>query len=773
MQDTIGTLPLVGRALGRIEDRQLLSGTATFLDDIPIPGALHVAYVRSNVAHGTITAMDTRAARELTGVRAVITADDLDHVPPLVTPVANAANPPRHLLAKGVVRYVGEPIVAVVATSRYVAEDAAALVAVDIDPLPVVCTLAESLDPSKPVLHAGAGIDSNVLFDRVLESGDPDSAFQRAAHVIERTFRHSRVAPVPMETRGAAATIVEDELVLWASSQFPHALKETVSDLLGVEKVRVKCPDIGGGFGLKSLASPEEILVAWAAMYLNEPVKWVEDRSENLIASAHARDMEVSVRVAADHDGVLLAMEVDALCNTGAYSVHPITHTLEAAGVLSMTPGPYRLAHYRARARAMATNTCPAGPYRGVGLPVATLVHERVMDILADELGFSAVEIRRRNLITSDELPYLTATSQKYDSGDYVASLEAAAEMIGYDSFPSEQRAARSSGTLLGLGFATYVEWTGNNSKLFKQRGMTALKGWDSCQLDLDQDGRVSVWTSSPSIGQGTATTYAQVLADATGIAIDDIDIVQSDTGTGEVDGNGTGSSRSASVTSGAIILAGTELKSRLIEDAAALLDVPADELQIVDSEVSEHAGHERSIDVRILAGKADPGRYNIGRTFEADDVLYSYATHACRVSVDSETGEVDILQYVVAEDCGRVINPLIVEGQTKGALAQGIAAALYESFHYDEAGQPQTGSFMDYLVPTACELPRVTIRHLEIPAPNGILGAKGVGEGGTIAAGAAIANAVSNALASEHNTLPLRPEVLQGHARAIFENLH
>ena len=770
MQDALGTSALVGRAIGRIEDRRLLSGTATFLDDIPITGALHVAFVRSNVAHGTITAVDTSAARELSGVRAVITAEDLGYVKPLVTPVANAANPPRHLLARGVVRYVGEPIAAIVATSRYVAEDAAALVTVDIKPLPVVCTLADSLDPSKPVLHADSGIASNVLFDRVFESGDPDSAFERAAHVIERTFRHSRVAPVPMETRGAIAEVVEGELVLWASSQFPHALKEAVSDLFGFENVRVKCPDIGGGFGLKSLASPEELLVAWLATRLNEPVKWVEDRSENLIASAHARDMEVSVRVAADRDGVLLAMEVDALCNTGAYSVHPITHTLEAAGVLSMTPGPYRLANYRARARAMATNTCPAGPYRGVGLPVATLVHERVMDILAGEVGVSAVEIRRRNLIAAEELPYLTVTSQKYDSGDYVASLEAAAEMIGYDRFADEQRAARASGTLLGLGFATYVEWTGNNSKLFKQRGMTALKGWDSCQLDVDEYGRVSVWTSSPSIGQGTSTTYAQVLADATGIAIDDIDILQSDTGTGEVDGNGTGSSRSASVTSGAIILAGTELKSRLIKDAAGLLDVPADRLDLAGSAVFDRADRERSIDVRTLAGKAGPGRYNIGRTFEADDVLYSYATHACRVAVDPDTGEVDILHYVVVEDCGRVINPLIVEGQTKGALAQGIAAALYESFHYDQAGQPQTGSLMDYLVPTACELPRVTIRHLEIPAPNGILAAKGVGEGGTIAAGAAIANAVSNALESEHNNLPLRPEILQRQARAVLQ---
>lgn len=388
------------------------------------------------------------------------------------------------------------------------------------------------------------------------------------------------------------------------------------------------------------------------------------------------------------------------------------------------------------------------------------------MDIFAGLVGIGPVEIRHRNLISQDDLPYTTVTGQDYDCGDYPAALDAAAEMLRVDDFAAEQAEARANGKILGLGLASYVEWTGNNSKLFKQRGMTALKGWDSCQLSLGQDGRVSMWTSSPSIGQGSATTYAQVLADASGIDFDHIDVIQSDTGSGDVDGTGTGSSRSASVTSGAIVMAGGELKDRLLEDAAELLDIPVDRLQIRAGKVFDVEDESASETVSSLAAKATEGRYTLGRTYEADRVLYSYATHGCRVEIDAETGFVKVLDYVVAEDCGLVINPLVVEGQTKGAVAQGIAAALYESFQYDADGQPLAGSFMDYLMPTASEMTNIRLEHLPIHAEHGILGAKGVGEGGTIPAGVCIANAVSNALGSEFNDLPLHPETVQRHAQ-------
>ncbi|WP_052062059.1 xanthine dehydrogenase family protein molybdopterin-binding subunit [Rhodococcoides fascians] len=765
-------LEMVGRATLRVEDRPLLTGKAMFLDDVPLPGdALHVVFVRSTIAHGLIQEIRTEDATAVEGVVGVFTREDLGDVPDLVTPVANASKPPRPILPHDRVRYVGEPIAAVVATSRYIAEDAAGMVDVVIDPLPVVSHIADALDASKPVLHESEEIRSNVLFDRLIEVGDPDAAFAGAAHVVERVFRHPRLVPAPMEGRGAAAYVEDGEVVLWASTQFPHALMECVRDLFGF-RVRVKCPDIGGGFGLKSIVSPEDLLVAWLAVKLAHSVKWVEDRAENLTASAHARDFEVTVRAAADADGHLLAIDLDSLGNGGAYSVYPITHVLETAGVLGMTPGPYRLSHYRARGRAVATNTCPAGPYRGVGLPVASLIHERLMDIFAEKVGIDPIEIRRRNLIAPEDLPYITVTGQRYDSGDYPAALEAAAGMLRFEDAEAEQATARENGKLIGVGFASYVEWTGNNSTLFKQRGMSAMKGWDSCQLSLGADGRVKVWTSSPSIGQGSATTYSQVLADTTGIEFDQIDVIQSDTGSGDVDGTGTGSSRSASVTSGAIVLAGGELKDRLLEDASVLLDVPVDRLQIQSGIVSSIDEPTISENVRSLAAKAPDDRYTLGRMFEAKSVLYSYATHGCRIEVDAETGFVKILDWVVAEDCGRIINPLVVEGQTKGAIAQGIAAALYESFHYDSEGQPLAGSFMDYLMPTASEMTNVELRHLTTPAPEGILGAKGVGEGGTIAAGVCLANAVTNALNFEFNELPLHPETLQKHAQSLLRQL-
>jgi carbon-monoxide dehydrogenase large subunit len=752
---------MIGRPVLRVEDQPLLLGRAEFLDDVPIPDVLHAAYVRSQVAHGIIRRVATDHAAALEGVVAVFTGADLADIPDLVAPVAGAVSPPRRLLASDRVRYVGEPVAVVVATSLYIAEDAAGLVEVDVDLLEPVTTMHEALDPAKPVLHESAECRTNVLFERVLEAGEPDAVFASAPIVVERLVRHPRVAASPMEGRGAAAYLEDGELTLWSSTQFPHALRDVVSQLFGYDNVRVRCPDIGGGFGLKSISFPEEMLVAWLAVRLRRPVKWVEDRWENLVASAHARDMEVRFRAAADLDGTLLALEVDSLCNVGAYPVYPITHVLESMGVVSMSPGPYRLANYRATARAVTSTTCPSGPYRGVGLPVSTLVHERAMDVLASEVGISPAEIRRRNLIRADELPYRTVTNQLYDSGDYIAALEVALEMIGYDDFEAEQQRARAEGQEIGIGLASYVEWTGNNSKLFRQRGMSALKGWDSCQVSLGPDGRLSVWTSSPAIGQGTATTYAQVLADTTGIDFADIEVLQSDTGSGDVDGTGTGSSRSAAVTSGAVATAGWELRRRLLEDAAEVLGVAAEDLELDGSVVSVRSDPDSLVTVGKLAENDTGKRYTLGRTYEAEHVLYSYATHACRVAIDPDTGGTTVLDYVIAEDCGRVINPLVVEGQTKGGLAQGIAAALYESFIYDQGAQPQSASFMDYLIPTACELPSVRIRHLEIPAPNGIIGAKGVGEGGTIAAGAAIANAVSNALGQECNSLPMMPEEL------------
>ncbi|MER5185470.1 xanthine dehydrogenase family protein molybdopterin-binding subunit [Streptomyces sp. NPDC002896] len=758
---------LAGRAVPRVEDQALLTGRGRFLDDLDLPGTLHAVFVRSTVAHGTIRSVRTGAAARVPGVVGVFTAAELA-LPDIVTPLQeDIFSPPRPVLAHDRVRFVGEPVAVVVAESRYAGEDAAALVEVAIDPLPVATDIAGALDPSGPVLHEQPDGAGNVVFEQEKSFGDPDGAFATAAHVIERTFHHPRVTASPMETFGAAAIPDGGGVTIWCSTQFPHTLRRIARQLYGTDDVLVRCPDIGGGFGHKGVNYPEEIAVGRLALLLDRTVKWVADREESLLASAHAREMEVRVRAAAGADGTLLALDVDVVCDIGAYGTYPLGHVLEVLGVFGLAPGPYRLRNYHARARSVATNKCPSAAYRGVGLPVSTLVHERIMDIVAATTGVDRAEVRRRNLVAASEMPYTSVTNQRYDSGDFHAALDAALELIGYDTFESDKRAARAGGRLLGLGIAAYVEWTGTNSKMFRARGMSAVSGFDGCHMELDAEGVLRVWTTLPSIGQGTTTTFAQLATDSVGVDFADVRVVQSDTGVSDIEGTGTGASRSANIGAGALHLAGTELRGRLLEDAAARLGVAADGLDIARSCVTVRDLPTRSVSFAELAKTADPGRYRVSRRFDPEHVLFSYATHACRVSVDPETGDVEILDWVVAEDCGRVVNPLIVAGQTQGAIAQGIGGALYESLHYDETGTPLTASLMDYILPTAREVPRARTRHLALPVPDAILGSKGMAEGGTVAAPAALANAVSDALGIECNALPLTPERLWKAARS------
>jgi carbon-monoxide dehydrogenase large subunit len=748
----------------RVEDRPLLTGRASFLDDVDLPGALHVVFVRSTVAHGRVLGVHVDEARRQPGVVAVYSAVDLADVGDIVTPLeAGVYSPPRALLARDRVRFVGEPVAVVVAESRYAGEDAAALVQVELDQLPVLTGIDEALHVDAVHLHDQPDAEAgNVIFERCVENGDPDAAFSASDVTVERTFVHSRSTASPIEPRGAAAATGDDGLTIWCSTQGPHNLRRIVAELLDVEHVRVKCPDIGGGFGLKGVAYPEEIVVAWLALELERPVKWMEDRVENLLASTHARDMRVRVKVGADRDGHINVLDVDAICDTGAYGVYPQGQVLEVLGVVSMTPGPYKILSLRGRARAVVTNKCPAGPYRGVGLPVATFVHERVIDVLAAELGIDRAELRRRNMVAPGDMPYTTVTNQRYDSGDYPDALRQALDMIGYESFAEEQRAARERGELLGLGISSYVEWTGVNSKLFKARGMTAIKGFDGCHIELDADGVARLWTTMPAIGQGTATTFGQTLADVVGLDFADVRVLQSDTGKGDIDGTGTFASRSTILGAGAIHVAGMQLRKMLLEDAAERLEVSVADLDIAAGRIWVRGSERHALAVAELAAEAPPERYRASGEYDSEHVLFSYATHACRVRVDPDTGALDITAYVVAEDCGRVVNHPIAEGQTHGAIAQGIGGAMYEQLRYGSDGQPQTASFMDYLVPTACEIPGVTVRHLELPVPDAMFGSKGVGEGGTIAPGGALANAASDALSAECNELPLSPERLQ-----------
>ena len=747
----------IGRRMLRVEDRPLLTGHAEFVDDLTPPGTLHARFVRSPLAHAAIGAIDVTPARELAGVAGAFAAADLD-LPPLLPPIENpnAFSPPRPVLAREVARFAGEPVAVVAADSPYVAEDGAELVEVALDPLPVISDPVAAAEA--PPLHDHP---TNVLFENVVEVGDVDAGLEGAAAVIERTFRNPRYCATPIEPRGILVSPEGDGVRIWASTQAPHKLSAIVAETLGLSRdsTRVTTTDVGGGFGQKAHAYPEDVVVAWLALRLRRPVKWIEDRSENLLASSHARNQTLTVRAAVDRDGRLVALDVDVTCDQGAYGVYPHGHILEALGTPAMIPGPYRLGAYRARSRSVVTNKCPEGAYRGVGLPVSAFVHERLMDVLAGELGIDRAEVRRRNLVPATEMPYTSVTHQRYDSGDYRLALERALEAIDYTGFAAEQREALRRGRRLGLGLSCYVEYTGMGSAVFHGRGMVGIAGYDGAWLALDRAGQATLWTTMPSAGQGVATTFAQLTGEALGIEPEDVRIARPDTAVGELDGTGAFASRSAISGGGAILEAAGELRRRLLEDAAERLEAASADLALVGSRVEVAGSPERGIAIAELATQAEEGRYEVGARYDPPLVAYPYATHACTVEVEPESGTVRLLRYVIVEDCGRIINPQIVEGQTHGAVAQGIGGALTESLVYDAEGQLLTASLMDYLVPTAPEVPRLELEHLEIPAPDSPNGAKGVGEGGTLAPPAAIANAVSDALGVEMNELPLTPE--------------
>jgi carbon-monoxide dehydrogenase large subunit len=747
-----------GRSLPRVEDRPLLTGGGEFVDDIRLPGTLEAAFLRSPVAHGEIVALDAGPARALPGVRAAVTGRELPLgplQPPLATP--DVYSPPRPLLAFAVVRFAGEPVAVVVAGSRYEAEDALEAIELDVRSLPVVADPRRALEAGAPRLHAHA---SNVIFETAVETGDVEEAFASAAVVVERVFRNPRYCATPIEPRGVIAAPEGDGVCVWSSTQVPYRLRAALAELLELpeEAVRVRCPDIGGGFGQKAHVYPEEIVVAWLARTLGTPVKWIEDRSENLLAASHARDQEVRVRAAATAGGQLLAIDADVLCDVGAYGVYPQGHILEAAGTPGMIPGPYRLQAYRARGRSVATNKCPEGAYRGVGLPVAAFVHERLMDVLAAELGIDRAEIRRRNFIPASAFPFATVTHHRYDSGNYEQALDVALEAIGYSGFAAEQRAARAEDRLLGLGLASYVEFTGINSKVFSRRGMLGVPGYDAAFVQVGTDGGATLWTTLPSMGQGLATTFAQLAADGLGLSVEAVTVARPDTAAGGLDGTGTFASRSAIAGGGAIRAASLAVRERLLEDAGAHLEVGPADLEIVDGAVRVVGAPDRAVTVAELAGAAG-ARYQASEQFDPPEVCYPYATHACVVEVDPETGRVDILRYAIAEDCGRLVNPMIVDGQTRGATVQGIGGTLYEAIAYDEDGNLVNASLMDYLVPVAAGIPRLEVTHLATPSPDSPNGVKGAGEGGTLAPPGAIANAVGNALGAELNELPLTPE--------------
>jgi len=768
---------IVGARIKRTEDPRLLTGLGAYTDDRQVMRVLHVAFRRSDQAHARIRSIDCSAARAAPGVVAVLTAEDLSAaVQPLVATsrMPNYYPTPLLPLAQHKVRYVGEPVVGVIAQSRYHAEDALELIAIDYEPLAAVSDPEAAARSGAALLHEEAG--SNVLVSREFKRGDVDAAAQSAPVRVKGRFRMHRKTALAIEPRACLAEYEagREALTLHSATQVPGIVRDALATALDIpgHRIRVVAPDVGGGFGGKGSLYPEEIFVCAAARQLRRAVKWTSDRLEDLAASNQAFDEIVDAELALDADGRILALSADVVGDVGAYSVYPWTAGLEPVQVVSFLPGPYRIQHYRARTRAVATSKAPTGPYRGVGRPISTFVMERLMDMAAARIGMDAKDIRLKNLVAAEELPYKVASGIVWDKSGFQECLNAACAAIGYDSLRAEQKEARAAGRWVGIGIACYAELTGIGSRISVAPGMPINTGTETAIVRIDSTGAVTAAFGVAAHGQGLETTLAQVVAEHLGARFDDIRIVQGDS-SAVSGGTGTYASRSMVLAGGAGTLAAQAVREKVLNAASHLLEASVADLVAEDGRVTV-VGTDRSISFREVARAVYSelarlpaearGELAATRTYDPVFGTTSAATHIATVEIDPETYEIRVDRFVVAEDCGRLVNPLIVDGQVHGGVAQGIGAALYEEVIYDERGQVTTGSLVDYLVPSACEIPPMLVVHLESESPTTLGGFRGMGEGGTIGAPAAVANAVADALAPlgiEINELPATPERL------------
>jgi aerobic carbon-monoxide dehydrogenase large subunit len=742
----------VGRPIPRLEDPVLLTGHGQFVADLA-KGAEAVRFVRSPIARGGIRAIDVPDLPA--GVR-VITAEDLGEVRPIrpllhrpdYVPIAQP------ILAASRVNHVGEPIAAVVAPSPEQAEDIAELVFVEIEPEDAVIDLDRALEAGAPQVHEEA--PGNLLIDGRLKTEGFEQALERAGKIVEIEIRSRRQSAMPLEARAAHAGFerATGRITLTASVQMPHMLRTAIADHLDMREseLRVVAPDVGGAFGQKMSLFPEYLVLVWIARRFRTSVAWIEDRRENLVASTHGRDQRYLVRGAFDPDGRLLALEGDIRCNVGAYSCYPVTCGVEPLMAVAELPGPYDVREYAARARGVTTNTCMMAPYRGVSRPVITLAMERLMDCAADELGIDPVELRARNLVRS--FPYRSVTGLLVDEGSYLASLERAAAEVDLPAFRRRQEALRAEQRYLGIGFSVFSERTGYGTPAFAARGMDITPGYERVEISMDPSGYVEARIGASPHGQGLATTLAQLIADELGVEPAKTRITHGDTDRTPY-GWGTFASRSLVIAGGACKLAAAALRDRLAKLAGQVLEADAS-----DIEISEGTARVRGTDLTIeLAKLARQAHHQSHRFGDANDPYltahasydpagtFSNACHVAIVEVDPETGHVRLERFLVVEDAGVLINPMIAEGQVHGGVAQGIAHALLEEIVYDGEGNILTASLADYLPPTCAEIPPIDIHHIVTESDATLTRAKGLGEGGAIGAPAAVLNAISDAL--------------------------
>ena len=766
---------LVGQRIRRTEDPRLLTGMGRYVDDIALPGMLHVAVRRSDQPHARILSIDVGEAFAIPGVLAIFDARDIeaDIRPAIPTSRMDGyyATPFRPL-AQGKVRYAGEPVVAVVAESRYAAEDALEQIAIAYEPLPFAIRQEDAVKADAPLLHEEAG--SNVIIARQFQRGDVDAAIAEAPVVVRGRFRMTRKTAVPMENRSYLAEWDRRRraLTLHSSTNIPGIVRDVLAGCLDLpgNRLRVVAPDVGGSFGGKGSLNHEEMLVCVLAKKLERPVKFTADRMEDLTAMSQAFDELIDAELAVDAEGRLLGLKADVIGDIGAYSIYPWTGALEPVQVVSFLPGPYRMEHYRGRVRGVLTPKPPTGPYRGVGRPSSTFAMERLIDMAARRLGLDPAEMRRRNLVTAEEFPYRTGSGIIWDKSAFQECLEGAC--ADYPALVKARDAARAEGRFVGIGLASYAELTGIGSRIAVAPGMPINTGTETSSIRIDATGAVTAAFGISSHGQGLETTLAQIVADELGCRFEDVEIQHGDSDLVPM-GTGTYASRSAVLGGGAATKTARVVKTKVLKAAAHLMDVPMEDLEAENGLIRARSSNAVLTFKEVAhAVYAQMGRipYDQREDLVAEETYDPYlgtacaSTHLAMVEVDRDTFGVTVTHFVVAEDCGRIINPLIVEGQVHGAVAQGIGAALLEEVVHDDEGQLLTASLADYLVPVATNMPPIGIVHIEADLPNTLGGFRGMGEGGTIGAPAAIANAISDALSPlgiEIDTLPATPERL------------
>ncbi|MDO5758463.1 MAG: xanthine dehydrogenase family protein molybdopterin-binding subunit [Rhodobacterales bacterium] len=760
----------IGARVLRKEDDRLMRGRGSYVGDMAISGLTEVAFLRSPVAHATLNGI--KVPPEIAAY--VFTMDDMEGVHPIraISGLPGFRPSEQTVLARGKIRFVGEPLAMCLAKTRAEAEDIAAMLEPDFSPLPILADTnsAEAVD----AIRVHDGWADNVYLETNIEKGEA-SLIENAAVRVEREIKLNRQCMAPLEGKGAVAWWDErlDQLIIYASTQLPHLIRTGLSEALGIEegRIQVVAPDVGGGFGFKSLLQPEEICIAWLAMTHRRAFRWTEDRREHLVAAANTREHHYKIEAWADAEGKLLGLRADVRVDVGAYSVWPFSACLESAQIASILPGPYVLPYYFCRTRSVATNKPPFMPYRGVARTGVCFAMELTIDALARELSIEPAELRRRNLVTPDLMPYDNITGKHFDSGDYPESLRRAVAEIDLDGLRKRQETPEDDGRLIGVGFATFCEQAAHGTSVYAAWGIPMVPGFEQAGARMTPDGGLEVRIGVHSHGQGMETSMAQVAHEILTIDFDKIKVVHGDTALTPYS-TGTWGSRSMVMAGGAVSRACEILGERAKAIGAHLLQASVDKVFLKDGTVTDGIGSVTLGDIArawykhpqsLSADVAHEGlEVMAGYKPQVDSGTFSYATHAVTVAVDPDFGSVELLDYVVVEDGGKLVNPMIVDGQILGGVAQGIGTALYEESPYNKDAQPLASTMLDYMLPGPCEVPDVRIFHMETLSPYTAHGVKGIGEGGAIAPPAAIANAINDALQHlgvEVAETPITPE--------------